>query len=73
MSRSYNSGKTRILSKQYKFLCKTFRLSLGYKKSKKKKKACDPLQKEKLSFQNIELFVYFPVINYGHIYKAVDL
>ena len=68
MSSSYDSGKDfqrRILSKQYKFLCETFRLSLGSKKSKKY--ACDRLQREKLSIPNIEFFLYFPVINCGHI------
>ena len=63
--------KTRILSNQYKFLCKTFRLSLGSKK--RKNYACDWLQKEKLSIQNIKLLLYSPVINYGHIYKAIHL
>ena len=41
--------KTRILSKQYKFHCKTFRLSFGPKKSKKY--ACDLLRKEKEAFK----------------------
>ena len=63
--------KTRISSKQYKFLSGTFRISLGFKKSKKY--SCDLLQKEKRSTQNMELFLYSPVINYGNIYKATDL
>ena len=50
MASFYNSAilKTRISSKQYKFLCETFRLSLGSKKSKKY--ACDLLQKEKEAY-----------------------
>ena len=39
---------------QYKFLCETFRLSLGSKKSKKY--ACD---KRKRSIQNMELLESF--------------
>ena len=35
--------------------------------------ACDRLQKEKLSIENVRLFLYFPVINYRQIYKAIDL
>ena len=54
---------------QFRFLCETIRLSLGSKTSKKY--ACDRLQKEKLSFKNVELFLYSPVINYGLIYKAI--
>ena len=58
VSRSFNMtllqfgkrfSKTRILSKQYKFLCDPFHLSLGSKKSKKY--ACDLLQKEKEVFK----------------------
>ena len=46
----------------------------AYPCSKKSKKyACDRLQKEKLSIQQIKLFLHFPVINYDHIYKAMDL
>ena len=63
--------KTWISSKQYKFLCEAFYLSLGFKKSKKY--TCDLLQKEKESIQNMELFLHYPVINYSHIYKASDL
>ena len=47
--------KTRISSKQYKFLCETFRLSLGSKKSKKY--AWDLLQKEQEAFK-ISSFSY---------------
>ena len=61
--------KTQISSKQYKFLCETFRLFLGSKRSKKY--AYDLLQKEKEAFKISSL--YFPVTNYGHIYKAIDL
>ena len=73
MASFYNSAilKTRISSKQYKFLCETFRLSLGSKKSKKY--ACNRLQKEKLNIQNIELSCEPGLINDGHIYKAIDL
>ena len=28
--------------------------------------------KRKRSIQNMELFLDYPVINYGHIYKAID-
>ena len=46
----------------------------AYPCSKKSKKyACDRLQKEKLIIQQIKLFLHFPVINYDHIYKAMDL
>ena len=41
--------KTRISSKQYKFLSGTFRIPLGFKKSKKY--SCDLLQKEKEAFK----------------------
>ena len=41
--------KTQISSKQHKFLCETFHLSLGSKKSKKY--TCDLLQKEKEAFK----------------------
>ena len=41
--------KTRISSKQYKFLCEAFHLSLGSKKSKKY--TCDLLQKEQEAFK----------------------
>ena len=41
--------KTRISSKQYKFVCEIFHLSLGSKKSKKY--VCDLLQKEKEAFK----------------------
>ena len=41
--------KTWISSKQYKFLCEAFYLSLGSKKSKKY--TCDLLQKEKEAFK----------------------
>ena len=70
MSRSYYSGKY-FLKHRYKFLCETFRLSLGCKKSKKYVR--DRLQKEKLSIQNIEPLLYSPVIHHGHIFKATDL
>ena len=61
--------KTRIWSMQYKFLCETFRLSLGSKKSKKY--ACD---KRKRSIQNMELFLlYSPATKCGHIYQTIDL
>ena len=62
--------KTRISSTQYKFLCETFRLSHGSKKSKKY--ACD---KRKRSIQNMELFLHSPaaVTKCGHIYKTIDL
>ena len=63
--------KTQTSSKQYKFVCKTFGLSLNSKKSKKY--ACDLLQKEKQAFKSIELYLYSPVINCSHIYKAMDL
>jgi len=29
--------------------------------------------KQKRRIQNMELFLYSPVINYGHIYKAIEL
>ena len=41
--------KTQISSKQYKFLCETFHLSLGSKKSKKY--TCDLLQQEQEAFK----------------------
>ena len=75
ISFSYNSEKrflkTRISGYQYKFPCETFRLFLGSKKSKKY--ACNRLQKEKLSIQNIELSGDPGLVNDGHIYKAIDL
>ena len=50
--------KTQISSKQYKFVCKTFGLSLDPKKSKKY--ACDLLQKEKEAFKISSLSTYKP-------------
>ena len=50
--------KTRISSKQYKFVCEIFHLSLGSKKSKKY--ACDLLQKEKEAFKISSLSTYKP-------------
>ena len=41
--------KTWISSKQHKFLCETFGLSLGFKKGKKY--SCDLLQKEKEAYR----------------------
>ena len=50
--------KTRISSKQYKFVCESFHLSLESKKSKKY--ACDLLQKEKEAFKISSLSTYKP-------------
>ena len=61
--------QTRISSKQYKFLCKTFQISLGSKKSKKY--VYGLLQKEKEAFK-ISSFLHSPVINYGRIYKTIE-
>ena len=61
--------QTRISSKQNKFLCETFHISLGSKKSKKY--VYGLLQKEKEAFK-ISNFLHSPVMNYGQIYKAVE-
>ena len=66
-----NIFKTRILSRRNEFLCETFRFTLGSKTSKTY--TSDRLQKENLCIQNIELFLHFFVINYCHLYKALDL
>ena len=63
--------KTRISSKQYKYLCETFRLSLNSKKSKNTPVICCKKKKEHPKY--VDFFLYSPVVNYGHIYKAIDL
>ena len=55
--------------KKKKFLCETFHISLGSKKSKKY--VYGLLQKKKEAFK-ISSFLHSPVINYGQIYKAIE-
>ena len=60
----------KISSKQYNFLCESFRLSFCYKKGQK---ICQwSVAKRKRRIQNIELFLSSPVINYGRNYKAIE-
>ena len=76
ISHSFNTGicqlcfQTRISSKQNKFLCETFHISLGSKKSKKY--VYGLLQKKKAL--KISSFLHSPVINtyYGQVYKAIE-
>ena len=61
--------QTQISNKQYQFFCETFHISLGFIKSKKY--VYGLLQKEKEAFK-ISSSLHSTVINYGHIYKAIE-
>ena len=64
-------SKTRISSKQYKFLLRDFSLIPWLQEEPKN--AFGQLQKEKEAFKISSFSCTLPWENYGHIYKAIDL